>query len=211
MAFSFNGSSNYIRLGSAGITAYPVTLSAWFKKTNTNTNGVVLNLVDGARGDTWFRLACTNAAAPFIDVNAPSGGYGSVYAVTSYTAGTWHHICGVFASTTSRTVYLDGGGSATQTTTSGTPSTCNRTTAGVLDRATPADYFGGDIAECAVWSAALTEAEVISLAKGTGAPSVRPQSLVSYMPLIRELIEIRTGAVPTNNSATVSSHCRVYR
>jgi len=62
-----------------------------------------------------------------------------------------------------------------------------------------------------VWNAALTAAEIASLAKGMTCDKVRPQSLVFHAPLVRELIDQKGGRVITNNNgATVAPHTRVY-
>jgi hypothetical protein len=75
----------------------------------------------------------------------------------------------------------------------------------------PVLYFDGRIAEVGIWSAALTAAEVASLADGMTCDKVRPQSLVFYAPLVRDLQDVRGGlTITNNNSATVANHPRVY-
>ena len=72
-------------------------------------------------------------------------------------------------------------------------------------------YYDGVVAEVGVWNAVLTAAEVASLAKGMTCDKVRPQSLVFYAPLIRDLIDAKGGLTITNNNgATVANHTRVY-
>ncbi len=72
-------------------------------------------------------------------------------------------------------------------------------------------YFDGDIAEVGIWNVALTAAEIASLADGFTCDRVRPQSLVFYAPLIRDLHDIARGlAITNNNTATVANHPRVY-
>ena len=72
-------------------------------------------------------------------------------------------------------------------------------------------YFNGKIAEVGIWNAALTAQEVASLAKGMTCDKIRPQSLVSYVPIVRELIDQKGGLTITNNNgATVDNHTRVY-
>ena len=67
------------------------------------------------------------------------------------------------------------------------------------------------MAEVGIWNAALTAAEVASLAKGMTCDKVRPQSLVFYAPLVRDLIDQKGGLIITNNNtATVAVHPRVY-
>ena len=71
--------------------------------------------------------------------------------------------------------------------------------------------LNGDLAEVGIWNAALTAAEIASLAKGMTCDKVRPQSLVFYAPLIRNLQDVRGGLTITNhNTATVANHPRVY-
>ncbi len=72
-------------------------------------------------------------------------------------------------------------------------------------------YYGGQMAEVGIWNAALTAAEVASLAKGMTCDKIRPQSLVFYAPLVRDLIDQKGGLTITNNNgATVAAHPRVY-
>jgi hypothetical protein len=69
----------------------------------------------------------------------------------------------------------------------------------------------GQIAEVGIWNAALPAAEIASLAKGMNCAKVRPQNLVFYAPLIRDLNDQKGGLTITNNNgATVAAHPRVY-
>lgn len=70
---------------------------------------------------------------------------------------------------------------------------------------------GGDIAEVGVWDIDLTAAEVASLAKGVSPALVRPQSLVTYLPLIRDVIDVRAANGFTDVNTTAANHPRVYR
>lgn len=71
--------------------------------------------------------------------------------------------------------------------------------------------FNGGIAEVGIWSAALTGNEIDSLVKGMTCDKIRPQSLVFYAPLVRDLIDQKGGLTITNNNgATVANHPRIY-
>ena len=62
-----------------------------------------------------------------------------------------------------------------------------------------------------MWSAALNASEIASLGQGVSPRLIRPQSLVFYAPLIRDLMDVRGGLSITNNgTATVANHPRVY-
>jgi hypothetical protein len=71
-------------------------------------------------------------------------------------------------------------------------------------------WSDGDFAEIAMWQATLTAAEIASLAKGVTCNKVRPQSLVYYSPLIREIQDLARGMILTNTSTTVTNHPRIY-
>jgi len=69
----------------------------------------------------------------------------------------------------------------------------------------------GLIAEVGIWNAALTADEIASLAAGMTCDKVRPQSLVFYAPLVRDLVDVKGGlTITNNNTATVANHPRVY-
>lgn len=70
--------------------------------------------------------------------------------------------------------------------------------------------MSGLIAEAAIWNAALTDAEVAVLAAGYSPLLVRSQSLVFYIPLVREILDVVGGVTITNNNgSTVGDHCRI--
>ena len=98
----------------------------------------------------------------------------------SYSTNTWHHCAGVWASTTSRSVYLDGGNKGTNTVSRDT---------GTMTRFAIGSNFGfqdlnGKAAEWAFWNVALTDADVALLAKGAHPLSVKPQNILHYWPVI---------------------------
>ncbi len=71
--------------------------------------------------------------------------------------------------------------------------------------------MNGLIAEVGLWNVALTAEEIASLAKGMTCDKVRPQSLVFYAPLVRNLVDAKGGlTITNNNSATVANHPRIY-
>jgi hypothetical protein len=73
------------------------------------------------------------------------------------------------------------------------------------------NYLNGSLAEVGIWNAALTAAEVLSLARGMSPSLIRPQSLTIYAPLVRDLIDKKSGLTITNNNgSTVSNHTRIY-
>ena len=82
---------------------------------------------------------------------------------------------------------------------------------GARRNTTIALHYTGRIADAAIWNAALTAAEIASLAKGMTCDKIRPQNLVFYAPLVRDLNDQKGGlTITNNNAATVAAHTRVY-
>ena len=219
MAYQFNGTTQYLSAASLASFAEPFTLACWFYPDSLTQFGTLCGVQNLSNGHRALLLAentgLTVPGQTLLQITANGGVGANVTArsTTSYVANQWQHACGVFTSTSSRTAYLDGGGSATNTTsyspTFGTPTVStgarnNGTSWGL--------YHDGGVADAAVWNAALTAAEVASLAKGMTCNLVRPQSLVFYAPLIRDLQDVRRGlTITNNNTATVADHPRVYQ
>jgi hypothetical protein len=68
----------------------------------------------------------------------------------------------------------------------------------------------GDFAELGMWQATLTAEEAASLARGMTCDKIRPQSLVYYTPLIRDIQDLARGMTLTDTNSTVANHPRVY-
>lgn len=189
----FNAS--YAHLGSAVVTATPLTISCWFRLDNSSdgvkhTLAGVFRASGGTAGQQsgLYIVHNNNGAAGSQPVYAASASTGTFTtgAVTSanVTNTNWHHVMAVFASSTSRTIYLDGGHSGSEAT-SNTPSSLNDTVIGAFLDPTGAQFDSTNQSEahCAFWSAALTAAEDVSLANGASPMVIRPVSLLSYAPL----------------------------
>lgn len=213
MAYDFNGTTGVYEVSSAVVTALPITLACWFNADSAAVSGSMLAVsTSGGTGRVTITAAGTVAGDPVQAGTVTSGGTAtSVNTTTGYTVGTWHHACAVFASSTSRTVYIDGGSSATDTT-SVNATGMNRTNIGARYSGTLGSYFDGKIAEAAVWNVALTAAEVASLAKGFSPIQVNPQGLIFYVPLINNVVDLRGGVTLTpTGSPALYAQPRVYK
>jgi hypothetical protein len=214
MARAFvRASSQYLEAASAIVSAPPWTMSCWFNSDDSSVQQA-LGGISRAAGDTFeFFLEAGGSLRVGLFVQEGAVTTDVNYASGSYSANAWHHAAYVIASTTSRTVYLNGS-AGTEGTASVTPSGMDTTSVGrLVYGGVPQDYMSGRIAELAFWSVALTAAEIASLAKGFSALLVRPQSLVEYWPLIGRLSP-ETGpkgaASLTVTGATAGEHVRVY-
>src|SRR5688572_25777642 len=122
MSYSFNGTNNRLTC-SAPVTATPFTVCFWFKKGDAAVTDTIFSLgQDGVTTD-YFRV---NSAATKVAAAVNGGGSTGTASQTGTSSDTasWHHVCAVFTSSTSRTIYWDGGQNATDAT-SATPATPN--------------------------------------------------------------------------------------
>jgi len=210
MAYSFTAaSSQYLRATSFASLSFPFTIACQF-----NPNNITQNMVLAALSDATGANRCVmvlGGALTGDPIRIDVGGGGTADTTTGFSSNTWQHACGVWNSTLSRTVYLNGGSSATSSVSVVQPNTDRvligmRTSGGVNGL-----FMDGQIAEFGIWNAALTAAEIASLAKGMTCDKIRPQNLVFYAPLVRDLIDQKGGLTITNNNgATVANHPRVY-
>jgi hypothetical protein len=181
--------SQYLQWTDAGppVSGPPFTLACW-GRTDTSSLDQTLMWTGDHEGD--FATSFLGS----IEMLPESGGHAYVRATTvfgadegsavvgNYSTNTWHHVCGVFAATDDRAVYLDGLAPGTDhTLVSGGAATA--VAIGRLSGAYPTAYLSGAVAEAAIWNAALTPAEVRSLARGYSPLQIRTQHLVAYWPL----------------------------
>ena len=208
MAYDFNGTNQHLEVGSA-VANRPCTMAAW----------AYLDTTAGIPKDICSVSSKTALAVLRLNVNtggqfriADQGNVNAVANGGTVSANVWDHYAGVFVSGSSRTAYTNGVAGAENTTTVAaiTPTFTN-IGAFYAGTATSIQFMDGLVAEVGIWNVALTAAEIASLADGMTCDKVRPQSLVFYAPLIRNLQDLKAGVTITNNNtATVANHPRVY-
>ena len=217
MAYDFNGTNQYLNTGSSPVTNGPLTISCWVNLDNTAANRSFVTLND-ANGQERFSLSVNQALARSVQfAYVTSAGSVALVANTNAapSAGIWYHASATVSGTgagTTFAVYENGIIGAISET--GTITVANNIDSVIIGSryATSLGLFmDGKIAEVGIWNVALTAAEIASLAKGMTCDKVRPQSLVFYAPLVRDLVDQKGGlAISNNNSATVAAHPRVY-
>lgn len=193
---------------------FPLTMSGWCKPDAINDHDAIMSIGN------------SSGTAPVASLNLKADGYataesksGVVTAISAtgsqYTAGDWQHFCAVFSSATSRLVYMDG--------VAGTENTNDvDLTGGDTNKLTIGEYastwnreMNGHLADCALWNVALSAAEVLILAKGYTAIQVRPESLVSYYPLVSDYLDVMGenlltfGTDASATAPTFSDHTRI--
>lgn len=207
MAYNFVRSNNSAISGSTPIIDYPFTISCWFRTSLTNTNQVLVGLYDTANVSN-----CSLLLRPTALVSVSSRASSStVFANSTATHSTniWHHACGVWSSSSSRSVYLDGGNSATNTTT--------RALSGIqninIGNSTILASVGlqGNICEVGIWNTSLSISDILSLANAISPKLVSSKDLIFYAPLVNNIYDyLGSTSISGVNSPTPTSHARIY-
>lgn len=197
----------YLRNNSTPATAVPLTLACWAYCNDLAGLQVALGINDWDADEAFSIGLSGDTGGDPVNAFTTAGGSNSVATSSSgMTANTWHHICGVFAANDDRAAYIDGGSKGTQSQTR-TPANLDtiligsRATWEAIDRS-----WSGGIAGPAIWTAALSDAEVLALFKGTDPRLIRPASLVAYWPLIRTLQDYVGGYHLTATGTAVADH-----
>jgi hypothetical protein len=210
MARSFNNStSTYIEHYLGAQYDPPITIACWIRPFQTNVNDTYVSLNAGAVTETLGTSVQlrVNSLGQVGVRSATEVGFNDQANTNLFTANAWNHLAGRWESSTSRIAYLNGIASAT--------GTASRATTGleylILGRGSgqtydPALAVNGSLAEVAVWNAALNTNEIVSLSEGYRASLIRPNNLVAYLPLVRDVIDVISSETPTVNATTVAVH-----
>lgn len=210
MSISFDKSvPDILSIASAAVTAAPVTIAAWFNPASEDTLMAPVT-ISSSDNDDGFQLALQGIGTQVVMASHGSSGV-QASTSTAWAASTWFHGCAVFASSTSRAAYLNGGGKGTDTA-SMTPTGLNRTNLGVFYASGSYDPYDGLMAEIGIWDVALSDGEVAVLATGASPLLVRPGSLIRYVPGIRSTQERLVGTAWTVvfGAPGVGLHTRVF-
>jgi hypothetical protein len=202
MAYQFTAANSRYLSAGATVTALPFTMSCWVNAA-ANAFGVCMAFGNGAGLRVLLGIDINKS---FIQTDSLFS-----YSTNTYAANTWTHVAATARSGSGGgQPWLGGVGGATiaPTFSNLTPT---ETFIGARRNTTIGVYLTGLIADAAVWNAELTADEIKSLSTGMTADKVRPQSLVFYAPLVRDLIDAKGGlTITNNNTATVANHPRVY-
>ena len=156
----------------------------------------------------------------FSDNNIYSaiGNVGNAFTSLLQNVTGWHHVVmaydGSQATNATRLVqYFDGaaqtlsfGGTIPATLSTNASNETFRVGLAVANSA----WSTGDFAEYAMWDATLTAAEANTLAKGFSADKVRPNNLLAYIPMVRNIQDVVSAATLTDASTTAVPHPRIY-
>lgn len=207
MAYSFNAASAQRIFGSIPNYVPPITIAAWYNRSATTTQTIVSLDTTSASQRMLIRVAGSTLQVEILGTFL--GGLAS--STNSDTVSVYNHSVGRLTSIVARDVVLNNTVGTTNTTGVQNPTIISNLNIGTRRVSTLGEYFTGQISEVAVWTGSLTNDDVNSLYKGFKSTRVRPELLLYYIPLIRDVNELKTGiSLTTENSPTVADHPRVY-
>lgn len=174
-----SGSSQYLTNATGLVTAAPLTIHAWVRPQFASGLGTVFCLGTQSVNAFYVFLSTTTVSA---NTSASTGANATV-TIPGPVRGRWMPVGAVYASAASRVAYCDGRPGAADVN-SRTPTGINETLIGCRRIAVGRDLFWtGQLGEVALWNAALTDGEMLALAKNADPTTIRPASLVEYVPL----------------------------
>lgn len=170
-ALDFDGTNDYVALN-ATVTAYPFSVSCWWYPTDMTVYSTLFSISASSTSDRrWTMEMRNNTESNVLALTAQQAPtYSQTNSTASCVANRWQHCCAVFASATSRTIYLNGGNSATGTT-SVTPTGIDRMAIGRLQTAgapSGTNYAKGMIGDVRLYNRVLTQAEILLLSTRRG-------------------------------------------
>lgn len=192
------------------LSAPPFTYSCWFyPTTNAQFHNLMAFGVDGSNNNRFTMNATDSASGQHLRAQTRDSSNALADTTTTYNVNAWNHAMAVFTSASSRHSILNGGG---KTTEASTISPTGMNAFYVANNMGLGAQLGGRIAECAIWTVALTDAENLILANGFSPLLVRPQSLFDYWPVLGNgSTEIGVkGTVLTPSGTVKAEHCRVF-
>lgn len=219
MARSFNGTTSSLAASAlpAGGVSYPFTMACWFRPTNLSNDHCLLALTDTAGNNDYHYLSANGSVGGDpLAATTKAGTTVRAQSTVSFVANTWQHACGVWESSTSRSVYLNGGNKGTNTT-DRSPSGLDILSLGQVMAATPFASANAAIFFAAVWNIALSDAEVAQLCPTDPVSSqqvpvnprfVRPGNIIFLAPLVDAPIDLK-GLALTDNSTSVFANPRL--
>lgn len=178
-ALDFDGTDDYIDLGTTLTSASAITVSAWVKG-DANVDGMpIIGSINGEQGSNFQCLAYDNSGSENLSFGNVGGGTGGNVTVAVTGLGTtWHHVVYTNQGTRNR-IYLDGALMVESNSAALTTNTESNVQIGRCVTGGGTTYFNGPLDEVRVYSRAISADEVVMLYRLT-APTGVDTSLKGY-------------------------------
>ena len=203
--------TDYIQ-GTASLFNYPFTVNLWFYPTVTGVGNMNLLTLHNTTNDQRHSLIADTNTNRFI-YTAFNTFEVTATTTVNYNLNAWNMATAVATSQDSRRAYINNGGSATNTTRRAVTTPTRWLVAGSYAGGIVTPSLNGRIAEIGIWNSALGADDISSLYTGQKPTMIRPQNLKVYIPLIRNIQDVKeaTSSVTSVISDTVvANHPRRY-
>jgi hypothetical protein len=156
-----DGVDDYLNAGTVPVTAVPFSIAFWHKNWAASSS-VTWWLGEGGAGQ-WRAFYGGGSTTSLSCLSVQNNDFKTASTTVGYTQSKWYLYTAVFASATSRTCYINGGSSGTNTASS-TPTGINEFYIG-CGRANAArdNFTSGNYADIRIWDRALNDGEVSQL------------------------------------------------
>lgn len=161
-AYSFNGSSQYVDMGT-GLQATPyLTVSAWVNTSSASLSQTAVSryTTNSTPNGDWF-LGVGSTANSFTFSLKNSSSTVSAQSSASYPPNAWHNIVGVYDGSTIR-LFVDGTLAKSTTAALGTMTTPTESLR-IGARANNVNYWNGSVDDTRVYNRALNTSEITAL------------------------------------------------
>ncbi len=195
-------SSEYLVKSSVVGGTLPMTIAGWIYRDEATGTATMLSFDDNS-GGSYYQVGLGNdhRAKARARNGTTTTTTTAQSTTTDSTLNKWSHLAGVFASTTSRTAHLNGGGKGANTTSNVISGVTHTRLGHLAGQATT--YMSGKIAEVGIWSVALSDAEIASLAAGADPRTIQSAYLVELWSFASSSLTGKNGNVLT---ASGTSH-----
>ena len=211
-ALSFDGSTNYVDLGTGSQYNFADTtfsVSAWFKTTSASYQ-IMLSNDESTNGGWGLEMSASSTGCVGFDIKGSTGvDVDEPCASGAYNDGNWHQVVAVVTTNTTTSsgntisIYVDGTLQTTQAATAGTylpPSSPHS----YIGQRAAGNNFSGDIEGVQIYNYALTATEIAALyIDGAGTANTSSALLTEGTSLANGLVGLWTFDGPTISGTTV--------
>lgn len=204
------GTTDAISSAFSTLVSTPRSIGIWIY-INGLGGGSLGRIFDAGPGADLCFIAGLSPAG-FINYQRGHSTTAGNWLVATPSSSAWHHLLITYdggSTSNDPLIYVDGTQGAVDSV---TPiGTINTTGAAyyIGNRSTGSRAWDGMLAEFAIWDAILTQDEATSLAKGYSPLFIRPQSLVEYLPMIRDVGSRKVGPSTIVAGTAVQPHPRI--
>ena len=152
----------YLTIPSALASAVPLTMVCRFN-ISADVNSWLMSICDTGAQAYFGMWGGGGIAGDPVIATAYEAGAANVQTTTGFTVGAWHTGAAVFSAANARASYIDGGSKGTNATAK-TPAGLDTTYIGAYHNGTSiVAYLSGNIAACALYDVALSDAQVLAI------------------------------------------------